>query len=94
MKNEVLDFINRRWSNTDAHWTDGNCYWFSHILSTRFPYLKIYYLPIIGHFIAGTANKYYDANGEYIPTEKPILLSDIKQEDDLYYKRIVRDCIL
>ena len=94
MENEVLDFINRRWSDTNAHWTDGNCYWFSHILSTRFPYLKIYYLPIIGHFIAGTANKYYDANGEYVPTEKPILLSDIKQEDDLYYKRIVRDCIL
>jgi hypothetical protein len=93
--NEVLDFIKRRWSNTDAHWTDGNCYWFALILVNRFSFLKIYYLPLIGHFVAGNSatNEYYDALGQYELTERTILFDDIKEVDNFWYEHIVRDCI-
>jgi hypothetical protein len=93
-KLEVLDFIARRWSDTDAHWFDGNCYWFAHILCARFPFLEIYYCPISGHFVAGVKGEFYDASGLFVPdsTEKVYLLEDIKRNDDLWYSHIMRDC--
>ena len=94
--NEVLDFIKRRWYNTKAHWTDGNCYWFSLILTQRFSLFKIYYLPIVGHFIAGDpiTGEYYDALGQYELKEEPILFNELKIKDELWYSHIVRDCIM
>ena len=89
---EVEEFILRRWEGTDAHWLDGNCYWFAHILTARFPYLKIYYMPISGHFVAGTPSRYYDANGENKDKEKPILFDEIQQTDPVWAARLMRDC--
>ena len=89
---EVEEFIQRRWKGTDAHWLDGNCYWFAHILTARFPYLKIYYMPLSGHFVAGTPSRYYDANGENKDKEKPILFDKIRQVDPVWAARLVRDC--
>ena len=93
MQHDILNFIQKRWQK-DADWTNGNCFWFAYILKTRFPRLEIYYLPTIGHFIAGADDTYYDYHGTYVPDEAPFLLSDIKQEDPIWYNRIIRDCVL
>ena len=90
--NEILDFIARRWQDTNAHWLDGNCYWFAKILIARFPYLHLYYMPIEGHFVAGTPSKYYDATGENQSTEKPILFDELANKDPAWAARILRDC--
>ena len=89
---EVLEFIYRRWIDTQAHWCTGNCYWFAQILLMRFPYLRLYYMPITGHFVAGTPAKYYDANGINKSDEKPILFEEIQQTDPEWAARLLRDC--
>ena len=93
MQNEVLEFINRRFKK-DENWCDGNCYWFSLILCARFPNFRIYYAPIIGHFVAGDGDKFYDWIGEYTVDEKLVLFDDIKKEDTLWYEHLVRDCVM
>lgn len=92
MKDEVLDFIKRRWQ-LDSHWLDGNCYWFAFILTTRFPQLEIWYLPIEGHFVAGAQNKFYDWTGLVEPKEKPYKLSWIRLKEPNMYKNLVRNCM-
>ena len=89
---EVKEFINRRWSDTDAHWKDGNCYWFAQILINRFPYLHLYYMPVSGHFVAGTPSRYYDSGGRNYEREKPILFEEIQRLDPLWASRLMRDC--
>lgn len=91
-RDEVVDFINRRWLDTDAHWLDGNCYWFAQILIMRFPYLRLYYLPVEGYFVAGTPSRYYDASGRNFSKEKPELFSEIQVMDPLWAAQILRDC--
>ena len=94
MKNEIIKFISKRWKN-DCHWLDGNCYYFSLILCHRFPNLQIYYLPIDGHFVAGDGQNFYDWTGELnLIGETIYKFSDIEKFDDLWYERIVRDCVL
>lgn len=88
---KVEEFIRRRWGDTDAHWQDGNCYWFALILTQRFPsLLKLYYLPIIGHFIAGDGTNFYDSTGKINPPEKPAIEEEL---DPLEYGRLLRDCV-
>ena len=91
MKEEILDFIQRRWL-PDAKFLNGNCLWFAIILQTRFPALQIYYLPIEGHFVAGIDNEYYDWAGEKELEEEPILLDEIEKYDPLWFGRLMRDC--
>ena len=57
----------------------------------KFPYLKIYYMPIIGYFVAGTSSRYYDWTG-LNKDKKPILLDEIKKTDELWYEHLMRDC--
>ena len=92
---EILDFIKRRWSK-DSDWTTGNCYWFTVILMKRFyGSLYCYYLPILGHFVAGDNNgRYYDWTGEVYPEEQPILWENLVLEDPIYANRILRDCMM
>ena len=70
MEEEVLEFIKRRFP-IDCKWTDGNCYWFAKILAERFG-MQIYYLPIVGHFVAGfdSDGKFYDYNGVFNVTKE------------------------
>ena len=95
MKESVIEFIERRWHNSNANWLNGNCYWFAKILCDRFPYLRIYYLPIEGHFIAADpiSKKYYDWTGEIELKEQAISLEYIKKNDIVWYNRLWRDCI-
>lgn len=87
---QILDFINRRFA-ADNNWTNGNCYWAARILAARFK-LKIYYLPIQGHFVCGSHHKFYDANGIYQGTETPILAETIQSQDPLWWSHLMRDC--
>lgn len=91
---KVLEFIDRRWKNWDANWMNGNCYWFAHILCSRFHSLEMVFLPIEGHFVAGDIknNAYYDWTGKVELQEKPYLLSQILIDDPLWYSHILRDC--
>ena len=90
---EILDFIRRRWRK-DANWTDGNCLWFALILHKRFPYSRIYYMPIRGHFITKIAGIFYDATGIIIPDEIVQSLAELKRTDSLLYNRLIRDCFM
>lgn len=68
--------------------------------------MEIFYLPIQGHFITGlkvvnnTLQKsniktvYFDWTGEINLEEEPWLLSKIKEEDDLLYNHLIRDCLM
>ena len=90
---EIVEFIKRRWQ-LDSHWLDGNCYWFAHILTSRFQYLDIYYLPIEGHFVAGDGENFYDWTGLVTLEENPYTLSSIKETEPAWYSRIIRDCVM
>ncbi|MBQ4122288.1 hypothetical protein IJD44_00970 [bacterium] len=89
---EVLNFIERRFKK-DCNWTNGNCYYFALILCERFSKLRMYYLPITGHFVAGAQDEFFDFNGVYKPKdEEALLLDDIKHTDFIWYNRLMRDC--
>lgn len=90
---QITAFIGRRFQQ-DCNWTNGNCFYFATILKTRFPELDIYYLPIVGHFVAGCEGTYYDYNGEVEIAETPIKFSSIQVSDPSYYARILRDCVM
>ena len=96
MKEEIKDFINRRFSE-DCHWLDGNCYYFAMILKTRFPHLEIVYLPVRGHFMASDGEYCYDYLGAWHEddlNEVIIPLTTIFNQDPLVYNRLVRDCMM
>ena len=92
MKEEILDFIHRRFPE-DCHWTDGNCAWFAIILQIRFD-LKIYYLPIRGHFVCkDEEGNFYDWTGLVVPEEEPQEMKQLIRKDIQWYKRLVKDCL-
>jgi hypothetical protein len=88
----VLDFIKRRWSKNPHDWITGNCYWFAYILYGEFRDMRIFYLPIEGHFVGGMYGRYYDALGEYKCKETPVPIIDILACDPLWWRRLERDC--
>lgn len=64
--NEVIKFINKRFSS-DCNWTNGNCFYFSIILKSRFPQGTIFYDVIDGHFSFKYKNAFYDWTGKIEP---------------------------
>ena len=92
MEEKINDFIKRRFNKED-NWLNGNCLWFAYILKKRFPNLNIYYCPIEIHFIVGYLGEFFDLNCKIIPNEIPILLDEIKENDDLWYNKLIRDCL-
>lgn len=92
MEKRVEDFIKKRF-NKDCNWLSGNCYYFAVILCARFPELKIYYLPIKGHFICGDKENFYDWTGKIEVNEPFLLFEEIKNNDPAWYNRLLRDCI-
>ena len=91
---EVLEFIKRRWRGHEELFLNGNCYWFARILCERFPYLKIMYLPVEGHFVAydEAEDIKYDVTGEKVYNGPQILFSDILEMDPTWYQRLLKDC--
>lgn len=93
---EVLDFINRRFCNfPKEYWNTGNCYYFAIILCSRFPELKPYYDPIEGHFWAGNGEWFFDKGSVQAKEcfNTIISLEDIKNNDPLWYERLMEDCV-
>lgn len=93
--NEILDFISRRFSR-EYNWMNGNCYWFAATLSARFKFLIIWYEPVEGHFYAGDdeGTVFFDWHGAHINLEnRPIKLSEIASNDELWYSRLLKDCV-
>lgn len=101
MKDEVLDFINRRFSHPEVikSFTNGNCYYFVIILKTRFGVGHIVYNEIDNHFAYLLNNKIYDITG--IICENFINNNNLWQYWFKYWVkepansyRIERDCIM
>ena len=95
---EVLDFIHQfAVFGTDVRdcFSNGMCYWFAHILKTRFQSLDadIMYAPITNHIFCRIMNRYYDISGEYTPTEAIYFWEYYGRYDKLERDRIERDCI-
>lgn len=94
MTDKVLEFIERRFSSTDAHWQDGNCYYFAIILKERFPKGKIIYDPIANHFIFRYRGKLYDSKGLDREERECLIAWDKYEEYDyLDYNRVVKYCL-
>lgn len=93
MKNEVIDFIQRRFVD-DCKWTDGNCYYFAIILKDRFPEGEMYYDVIYGHFVFKYQNEYYDWNGAVRSIGYLVEWDKFEEYDFLQKERIIKDCIL
>lgn len=91
MKEEVLDFIKRRFP-IDNNWCNGNCYWFAYILKGRF-HGQIYYETVNNHFITKIDNKFYDWHGEYQPQYEIYLWEEYIDIDNLDFLRLFRDCV-
>ena len=93
MKNEVLEFIQRRFKN-DCNWLDGNCYYFAIILNNRFPDGKIVYDVINGHFVFEYKNELYDWKGIHNSDGILVDWESLEEYDYLFKKRVIRDCVL
>ena len=93
MKNEVLDFIRRRFKR-DCDWTTGNCNYFAIILKDRFPEGEMYYDVIYGHFVFKYLDIYYDWNGIVKSIGYLVEWDKFEEYDFLLKERIIRDCIL
>ena len=94
---EVLEFIKKfKWrfpKEQEVIFTEGNCYYFAVILRERFSG-KIYYLPIVNHFICKIGKEYYDITGKAnLGNEKPWDWEEYQKEEPLGSGRIIRDCI-
>lgn len=92
MRDEVLEFINRRFK-TDCNWTCQNCWFFSLILHNRFPESSVWYDVIDGHFVTLIDGKYYDWTGEIRPDGYLVEWEHFDKYDPLVKQRIIRDCI-
>lgn len=95
-KDIILDFIERRFGDTDANWNNGNCYYFAVILDTRLNHCgEIVYDPIIGHFKYRYEKNCYDSNGVNNQNMNSLIpLNTLRACDKSWYDRLIRDCIL
>lgn len=89
---EVIEFIKRRFPN-DSNWLNGNCFFFTVILKSRFPLGIIFYDVILGHFVFRYKDKFYDWSGEIVPDGYLVKWDDFEDYDKFQYKRILSDCI-
>ena len=92
-KDTVLEFIQRRFGDTDANWCTGNCYYFSIILKDRFPKGKIMYDPIDNHFLFKYRGKVYDHTGLPKIEDELIPWDEYEAYDELDYKRVIKYCL-
>ena len=98
MKEEILEFLDRRFQRSNprredpCNWLTGNCYWMAMILASRFN-LEVYYDPVVGHFFVGESEEgpFYDWHGETTPV-RHIKLRNLREMDEAWYNRLMRDC--
>lgn len=95
MQEKILEWIHRRFPN-DSNWLNGNCYQFALLLNSTFEG-EIMYDPIDGHFIfLASDGQFYDWSGVRVYSRAYqktfVKWSDYRQEDQLHYERVMRDC--
>jgi hypothetical protein len=75
--------------------TQGNCYFFSLILSNIYKEGTIVYDQIMGHFLYKYKEKFYDIEGENKLTklEHQVVWDTLQFTDELFYERLMRDCV-
>lgn len=94
---EILRFISRFSGSIEA-FTSGCCYWFAHILTTRFQgHADIVLAVVENHFVARIKGRLYDVTGDVTEEYKNSVLvawDQMDKYDSLQKERIVRDCIV
>lgn len=78
----------------DERYLNGLCYWFAHILDTRFPGGDIWYDPVMNHFYYVFDDVAYDVRGRVVLPNISIKWDDYYAYDALDYQRVVKYCIL
>ena len=92
---KVLAFISQFDGAQDV-FLNGCCYWFAHILQTRFSG-EILYEPSDGHFVTRIDGELYDISGKVTNEygrQQLIDWTNYAEVDSLHYKRLVRDCVM
>ena len=95
-KQDVIDFINRFTGGGGRGevietFSRGCCYWFAHILHSRFPRSEIRYDPAWNHFTCFINGRLYDITGEV--TGKYDAVSFDAYPDPYEKQRIIAQCI-
>lgn len=98
MKHEVLNFISRFTSGAqkaavEKCFTGGCCFWFAHILVSRFPQGVLAYDQAMNHFGCMVDKRVYDITGDVTDQYVWAPWVTIQMNDPALAKRIERDCI-
>lgn len=90
---DIEDFI-KLFKGTETIFTDGLCYWFAHILTTKFGG-TIMYAAIVGHFVSSIDGRLWDVTGDITDRYAAIPLIDwdyLQREEPIWSKRIIEGC--
>lgn len=96
---EVRRFIQKFQTPDTKHlFTSGLCYWFAHILYTRFTMShkqpEIWYNEVSGHFATMINKKLYDITGEIKDKDdKWIKWDEFALKEPSYAAEVIKDCI-
>ncbi len=101
--NDIVEKFIAHFKGSENTFLNGCCYWFAHILKTRFfsessvDYQDIYYEPVEGHFVTKINGNYYDIRGDvteiYSKKKKDMYpMSRLWLYDLGHYNRLMRDC--
>lgn len=93
----VLTFINKfkiaHKEELEDVFIHGYCYWFAHILATRFKG-TLYYNPVKIHFATMIKDKLYDITGEIKDKTNWMTWTQYQEEEHEIAMDITRSCIL
>ena len=93
---DVLRFI-RRFHGSETVFTSGCCYWFAHILASRFVDGEIVLAVVENHFVFRSGDRLYDVMGDVTSLYRDSVLvawDEMDGYDGLQKERIMRDCVL
>lgn len=98
MQNEVMNFIDRFTSGekqaaVEECFTCGCCFWFAHILVSRFPQGSIAYDQIMNHFGCLIDGRVYDITGDVTDCYRWDGWALVCMQDAALANRVERDCI-
>lgn len=94
-KPDVLKFIERFQNEGSIKtFTEGCCYWFAFILTTRFPEEStIMYNPVYNHYAVDIWGVLYDIRGEIEYDDEWIPWDEYRKTEKLDSLRLERNCI-
>ena len=88
----IYHFHNLGDTDINTVFSRGCCYWFAHILHSRFPDSRIMYDQIANHFAVKIDGRLYDITGDVTDLYQMERWCDIK--DEALKQRIIDQCIL